>query len=221
MKKRVYIAITLLLAALLVLSACGGNQPEQTSTGPDFEEHNISINLVLGEEAAYITACSLDASKQTQGSVTITELNHYKGEDALPDTSLEKLEGYEWIEVKGESSFGDDNAKEFGANRASVVTDYYDVSYFEDSLALNLSGISRFAVKYNDEEFTDCQFIKIIDNQGWGASRVSTCYYTWYFRVPEGYDGVVIAFLNTGVDWQTGQYIYEILDDNSLLFRVQ
>ena len=60
-----------------------------------------------------------------------------------------------------------------------------------------------------------------MDNKGWNEERQSVCEYTWYARVPKGYDGVVVVFYNAGLEWKDGQYIYEVLDKDALLFRAE
>ena len=217
------IIIALMLAAILLITcACGTNNSNESETPavPDFETHNVNVNLKTGTAADYKTVCKIDPEQTTVGTVTITEVKHYKNGEALPSESLESLEGYEWVEVKATSVFGDDNAREFGIDRASCVSNYYDLQYFGSHLEEQESGFTKFAVKSGKTEYDQCLYIKLVDNLSWNDDRQSVCNYTWYFRVPEAYDGMVIAFYNAGIEWEDGKYIYEILDADSLVYRV-
>ena len=222
------ILAVILAAAMLTLGACGRNTANNTNTentaepvAADFEKYNIAVNLTLGQEAEYRTACKADKTQTTVGRLKITEQNIYRFGDALPDDNLESLEEYEWIEVKAETVFDDQNALDFGVDRASCVSNYYDLEYYELRVQSLEGGFTGFSVRMDDKAFNDGLYIKLIDNQGWNSDLQSICNYTWYLRVPEGYDGMVIVFFNGGTDWQDGQYIYEVLDQDALVYRVE
>ena len=218
----------IMLAAVMILAAACTPAANNNATIniapalPDFEQHNVNVNLKLGETADYKTATKLDIEMETVGNVTITERNVYKFADELPDATLEPLEGYEWVEVKASSMFTDDNARELGVDRASCVTNYYDLTYYELHIETQADGFTKFSVKPEGAEqaFDECLYTKVIDNLGWNDDRQSICNYTWYFRVPEGYDGMVIVFFNSAIEWPDGKYVYEVLDADSLVYRV-
>ncbi len=223
-------ALVAVMLAVLMIVSCACTQTQNTENNtinvapnlPDFEEHNVKINLKLGEEAAYKTATKLDIEMETVGTVTITERNVYKFADELPDATLEAKEGYEWVEVKATSMFTDDNARELGVDRASCVTNYYDLTYYELHIETLADGMTKFSVKPEGSEtvYDECLYTKVIDNLGWNDDRQSICNYTWYFRIPEGYDGMVIVFFNSAIEWPDGKYVYEVLDADSLVYRV-
>ncbi len=222
MKKAI---VAVLLAAVMVLScACAGssNNANVEPKVPDLEAHGITGNLKLGEKASYKTATKLDVTVMTTGELTITERNVYQFADALPDEALKPLEGYEWVEVKATSMFTDDNARDCGVDRASCVTNYYDVTYYEQHIAPQEDGFVKFSVKPDEkgESFDECLYTKVVDNLGWNDDRQTICNYTWYFRVPVGYDGMVIVFFNSAIEWPDGKYVYEVLDADSLVYRV-
>ena len=221
------LAAIMLAAVMMLVSACApaatnNNTINLAPALPDFEQHTVNVNLKLGETANYTTATKLDIEVNTVGSVTITERNVYKFTDELPDATLEPLEGYEWVEVKATSMFTDDNARELGVDRASCVTNYYDLTYYELHIETLDDGFTKFSVKPEGAEqaFDECLYTKVIDNLGWNDDRQSICNYTWYFRVPEGYDGMVIVFFNSAIEWPDGKYVYEVLDADSLVYRV-
>ena len=221
------LAVILLAAVLLLTAACGKaentNNANNTAdaSAPDFETYKAAANIKTGESVLYTTVCKTDASKTTAGKLTIKEVKHYRKGDELPGAVLEALDGYEWIEVKAETVFSDDNAKEFGADVMSCVTDYYNLKLFEAGLRTQ-GGYTSFAVRSKGSEvvFDQCLFVKVVDNPGWSAEGESVCSYTWYFRVPEKYDGIVIVFMSAGTQWPDGKNIYEILGDDAWVCRV-
>ena len=218
----------IILAAALLLAFCGCGE-QNTNTGPveippqaaDLEAKGFKCTLKIGEAADYKTVCKKDASLPTVGTLTITECRRYKNGETLPVEGLEGLEGYEWVEIKARTAFDDQNARLYGVDRASTVTTYYELKYYEQSLKDNEDGSTSFSVVKDGKEWTDCLYIKTVDNQGWNEERQSICEYAWYVRVPEGYDGVVIVFYDASLKWEDGQYIYEVLNADSLLFRAQ
>lgn len=214
----------LIVCMLLAACACGAQQNNAANTSnvlPDFEEHGIKVNLSLGKEADYKTVCNLDHEKTTVGKVKILSQKVYKFGDTLPDDRLKAQEEYEWIEVKAESVFGDENALDFGVDRASCVSNYYDLKYYELRIQEAENGFTSFSVKVGDKAYNDCLYIKDIDNIGWTTDWQSICNYTWYFKVPEKYDGMTIVFFNAGIKWEDGKYIYEVLDQDALVYRVE
>ena len=218
----------IILAVALLLSFCGcGDQ--NTNTGPveippqaaDLEAKGFKCTLKIGEGADYKTVCKQDPAQATTGTLTITECNRYKAGTALPKEGLAELEGYEWVEIKARTVFDDQNARLYGVDRASTVTTYYEQKYYEQHVKDLEDGSTSFSVVKDGKEWPECLYIKTVDNQGWNEERQSVCEYTWYARVPEGYDGVVIVFFNAGLKWEDGQYIYEVLDKDALLFRAE
>lgn len=220
------LSIILAIAMLLVLCGCAESN---ANSGPveippqaaELEDKGFKCTLTKGTAADYKTACKQDASQVTVGTVTITEYNRYKNGQVPSKEGLEQLEGYDWIEIKARTVFDDQNARLYGVDRASTITTYYDQKYYEQSLKDNENGSTSFSAVKGGKEWKDCLYIKEVDNQGWNEERQSVCEYTWYVRVPEGYDGVVVVFYNGSIKWEAGQYIYEVLDEDSLLFRAQ
>ena len=212
-------AALILIAVLLVLTAACGKA--NTNNGTNSSSGALTANLKLGKSAEYKTVCKSDASKTTTGTLKITEVKHYKNGEDLPDLRLEALEGYEWTEVRAETVFDDENAAEYGVDRASCVSDYYDLKLFESSLKVQ-GDFTSFAIRAKDTGVVmdKCLFVKTVDNQGWTAEGKNICSYTWYFCVPEKYDGIVIVFMNAGTKWPEGKYIYEVLDADALVYRV-
>jgi len=82
-------------------------------------------------------------------------------------------------------------------------------------------GFTKFSVKVEDKAYNECLYIKKVDNIGWTTDLQSLCNYTWYMRVPEGYDGMVVVFFNSAIEWEDGKYIYEVLDQDALVYRVE
>ena len=219
--------LVIILAIALLLAFCGCG--EQNNTGPveippqaaDLEAKGFKCTLKLGEGADYKTICKQDPAQSTIGTLTITECKRYKNGETLPKEGLETAEGYEWVEIKARTVFDDQNARLYGVDRASTITTYYELKYYEQSLKDLADGSTSFSVVKDGKEWPDCLYLKTVDNQGWNDERQSVCEYTWYARVPEGYDGVVIVFYDAGLKWEDGQYIYEVINSDSLLFRAE
>ena len=219
--------LVIILAIALLLAFCGCG--EQNNTGPveippqaaDLEAKGFKCTLKLGEGADYKTICKQDPAQSTIGTLTITECKRYKNGETLPKEGLEAAEGYEWVEIKARTVFDDQNARLYGVDRASTITTYYELKYYEQSLKDLADGSTSFSVVKDGKEWPDCLYLKTVDNQGWNDERQSVCEYTWYARVPEGYDGVVIVFYDAGLKWEDGQYIYEVINSDSLLFRAE
>ena len=221
--KRLLIII-MLAVVLLFAAACGKTDNTNNASGnfaSGFDSNKLKTELKLKKAAEYKTVCKTDAAKTTVGTVKITEVNHYKNGTELPAAQLEALEGYEWIEVKAETVFDDENAAQYGVDRTSCVSDYYDLKLFETSMKTQ-GEFTSFAVraKGSDIVMDKCLFTKVVENQGWDSGNKSICNYTWYFRVPEKYDGMMIVFMNAGIKWPEGKYIYEVLNADSLVYRV-
>ncbi|MBR6236301.1 MAG: hypothetical protein IKR16_01015 [Firmicutes bacterium] len=227
MKKTALILTAVML--LLVFCACGTPAQNNANTEPallpaqaaDLEAKGFKCTLKIGEGADYKTVCKQDPAQATTGTLTITECSRYKAGTTLPKEGLAELEGYEWVEIKARTVFDDQNARLYGVDRASTVTTYYEQKYYEQHVKDLEDGSTSFSVVKDGKEWPDCLYIKTVDNQGWNEERQSVCEYTWYARVPEGYDGVVIVFFNAGLKWEDGQYIYEVLDKDALLFRAE
>ena len=220
--------LAIILAIVLLLSFCACGETN-ANTGPveippqaaDLEAKGFKCTLKVGEGADYTTVCKQDSAQATTGTLTITECNRYKAGQTLPREGLAELEGYEWVEIKARTVFDDQNARLYGVDRASTVTTYYELKYYEQHVKDNEDGSTSFFAVKDGKEWPECLYIKTVDNQGWNEERQSVCEYTWYARVPEGYDGVVIVFYSAGLKWEDGQYIYEVLDKDSLLFRAE
>ena len=227
MKKTVLILMAVLL--LLALCGCGTPVENNTNTEPeplppqaaDLDARGFKCTLKIGEAADYKTICKQDTAKTTVGDLTITEVKRYSGSDKLPSDVLTALDGYEWVEIKATSVFDDENARVYGVDRASVITTYYELTYYEQHLEEGENGFMKFSVVKDGAEYPECLYLKSVDNKGWNEERQSICDYTWYARVPKGYDGVVVVFYNAGLEWKDGQYIYEVLDKDALLFRAE
>ena len=227
MKKTALILTAVML--LLVFCACGTPAQNNANTEPellpaqaaDLEAKGFKCTLKIGEAADYKTICKQDPAKTTTGNLTITEVKRYSGNDKLPSDVLTALDGYEWVAIKASAVFDDENARVYGVDRASVITTYYELEYYEKHLEEGENGFMKFSAVKDGIEYPECLYLKSVDNKGWNEERQSVCEYTWYARVPKGYDGVVVVFYNAGLEWKAGQYIYEVLDKDALLFRAE
>lgn len=84
---------------------------------------------------------------------------------------------------------------------------------------VNEDGMLCTATTFNGVVFDQCR-INIKNSWTKQYDDTQLCESTIYWRVPVGFDGYVLSFRDSGVAWEDGQHIYDIADENTLLFRV-
>ena len=100
---------------------------------PQFEEHNMFINMDEGMTMNYYTVCSNDPSRVTVGQAEITRYTVMKSSKkitSIPDVSwvLPDKPGYEWHFMTMDILFSDYNANYFGFNIKESLEDYYVIA---------------------------------------------------------------------------------------------
>ncbi|MDE7224204.1 MAG: hypothetical protein K2O34_10540 [Acetatifactor sp.] len=189
---------------------CGKTQGDKVQ--PSFETHGLSINTRVGETYDYVTRCSADESKTTVGKLTFSNYRRF-------DAATSELEGYEWRAVHMEIAFTDENAQNYGMRVRFSHENYYDTEAWDE--VHDASDNSKlYTIHYNGQDYTKCQFM--FDGTGFGGwvDGVNTWEGEAFAIVPIGYDGMVLCLRNAGLDWEEGEYIYDIADKDTIFFRM-
>ena len=89
-----------------------------------------------------------------------------------------------------------------------------------------------YSVHYQGKNYTEC--IRMCDDVGVtgyyeegrhdssGAIVIHSALrrtMTFSWRTPKGYDGFILGFMDASIDHRIGQYLYEYIDENTLLFQ--
>ena len=197
-------------------SVCGTTEGEALTAA--FEENGLTINVTeLDTEYDYVTACYPDETKQTVGKLTISNYRVFEGDETHP-----ALEGYEWHAVTVTVRFDDENAWNYGCGIETCRENYYDVvGWDESSTHLEEESMYQYTVNFNGVDYTECLY----EDSGeytWSewVDKACTCTFERYIRIPVGYDGIVLGFYDSSIEWGDGQYIFDIADENTLFFRL-
>lgn len=190
---------------------CGATEGEPLPA--DFEKYGIITFMEKGVPYEYITTCHENERLKTEGLLTI--LDHYIVES--DNEHLEK-QGYEWHVVEYEQQFFDENAWKYGAKIFIDETNYYDIKNWEATGYEVGDKEFRYTISYNGKRCT-CEVTYDQWIGGW-KDQVLTLTSKCHVHVPNGYDGVVLAFLDAGIEHTDDSYIYDIMDENTLFFRL-
>lgn len=183
----------------------------------------------------YVTSCYNNKSRKTTGQLNILNYRIFSSDETHP-----QVPGYEWRILDAEILFSDDNAFRYGITVNFCRENYYDITGWDDSEtdpagtvweAFAESG-NVYTVNYHGRQMP-CLFSA--ENEGFGSwksrtevdaagktVKISEILYhvTACFCVPEGYDGVVFGFIDSSLQWDEGQYVFDVADENTLFFRM-
>ena len=193
---------------------------------PGFIENGLDINCTLDREYDYITEVYEAEDIDTVGTAVFEDFMIFDKSDELPEE-----EGYVWLSIHVSVDYTDDNAWEYGYQTGTCVEDFYDIEGHDDSI-FNYNDVpdeyegfdryTTYTVNYYGEDY-DCErLVKNDENNGWVATKLAHYGFTYYFHVPEGYDGTVVGLYHKykAKEWESGMYIYDMADDNTLFFRL-
>jgi hypothetical protein len=195
-------------------SVCGETEGE--SLTPSFVAHGITNFIEEGKTYDYLTTCYDDTSMKTVGQLTVSDYRTFESDD-----THEARDGYEWHTFHVTIVFGDENANAYGWQVGSCQENYYDIEGWDASSHYDETvGYQSYTVSYQGEE-KECYISgENVGNSGW-IDGIITYEVDYYIQTPTGYDGVVIGFRDKGVEWTDGKYIYDVMDENTLFFRIQ
>lgn len=190
-----------------------------------FEAHGLTVNVKEGTEYKYVTSCNLG---QATGTIKFHDSKTFASDKNHP-----AKKGYEWKKVIVDMAF-EGPAVDMGIRYREAWEDYYDIPSHDKSMKYIDDTSASYSVIWNGKTYTDC-FVEeiIIDSQAWTEPDeeyfamwgteypYSTMSLEYYFCVPKGYDGTIIAFYDSAIVWEEGQYIYDVADENTLFFRLK
>ncbi len=100
---------------------------------PDFELHEMNVNMDQNMTMNYYTVCANDPSKVTVGQAVISRYSVMKSSKKIASIMgnnwvLPEKEGYEWRFLELEILFNDYNAQYFGFNIRETMENYYEMA---------------------------------------------------------------------------------------------
>ena len=101
--------------------------------------------------------------------------------------------------------------------------DYYDIDGQVDSLVEGLGKPGQFTVNFHGQDYTDCAFHTHYNMEHIDCELSLKIDQWMYFRLPAGYDGMVLSFGNVsaiGSDYHANYMAY-YQDENTALFRMR
>lgn len=198
-------------------TVCGAEEGQPLPA--DFETGGLTCTMEAGTEYPYHSCTDRNASLPVTGTAKISNYQIFESDD----THAAK-EGYEWRSVQVEVSFDAENAKNNGMRLNCWIEDYYDVDEWKKTIRLGNRGDMTYSVNYLGQEQ---EIYCIIENYYWSGwvDDVNTFYQTMYFQVPVGYDGVVVAFLDSSTLPKNAANhaktaVSDVANENSLFFRL-
>ncbi len=202
---------------------CGEEDGEPLT--PGFVKHGLDINCKLGKEYDYTTMVYEADDIYTVGKACFDSFEIFDGDEIFPEE-----DGYVWLAVHMYVNYSDKNAQKYGYVTGICVEDYYDIEGHDDSLNYYdvlpseyemFDAYTTFNVNFYGKDY-ECERLSKFDENGWVTNSSAHYGVTYYFHVPENYDGTVVGFYSkyTGVDWEDGMYIYDLADENTLFFRL-
>lgn len=196
-------------------SECGATEGEPLPA--DFDIHGLTCTLEprLRTESyfQYITACSKNESKKTTADLFLTNYHAFESDNKHP-----AREGYEWRAVYVEIRFYDTNANKYGVKVGVSYENYYDIEEWDNSCVSLENGNYEFTVNYCGNEYD----VTVDNRMQFGEWIEGYMKYSGYIyaHMPVGYDGVVIGFLDPSIATEDGMHIYDVVDENTLFFRM-
>ena len=199
-----------------------GEKPE--SVASELEQAGFIYFMEEGEPYIFANRCLDNEDLDSVGEATVVSYEIFESADGY-----EPLEGYEWRAVTVEIRFFDDNAWKYGVDGILMSSeDYYNTELLDNTAELVVEADTydqyRYTVVYNGQEMDAYYF----DNAGtWSDWYVNEdgnneCKFTIVeeFLVPVGYDGCVVSFANSRVEWPDGASITDLDPDDFLMFRL-
>ena len=180
---------------------------------PSFVFYNLyETPVYIDNSVSIATICHDNNDYQTIGTIYITD--NYTTDEVI---GYEPLEGYEWIVTEFLCEFSDENVNAYGVEVNWNFYDYYDHELFKDSGSdINITDFS-YSVNYLGGLWHDC----IIKETDISDEWIDNYYFLTLetaIRVPTGYDGAMIGFVNKGMPIED-DILNEIISYDTVFFR--
>ena len=198
----------------VVCSRCG--EVMEAKVPGSFEEAGIAINMKAGTEYDYTTKCASTAYHKTTGKAEIVSDTVISGDD-----THEALDGCEWHIVAAKAVFSDTNAQEYGVHVALRLEDYYTSDIFDSSAVYNTeTGYTTHVINMNGSDAECIESVNMAHGD-WQTAENGELYIeytiTLEYRVPKGYDGIVLGFLTAVKNTDESLPIDELYNGKNLL----
>ena len=185
---------------------CGFTEGEALEAG--FAGHGLTvINAELNKEYDYITSCWDKPELKTTGKLVLSDYQTFESDD-----SHEAVEGYVWHTVTATITFSDENAWNHGMRVQDFQSNYFQPTPWKsETQPINFNGIEydKYAKVWSEYK-TD----------GWDMENKRIVYtITIAWRMPVGYDGYMFGFYDGSITPVDGQYIWEFMNPETLVFR--
>ena len=188
----------------------------------DAEGTSVPCTLTVGTQEFTVQIASWETV--TAAEVADALRNYYNANDpGLEEylSSIQEMDGYEWkaahvlIDGTGIASLNDLRLfVDYG--------DYYDLDGLVDSLEEGVGEITRFAVNFNGEDYTQCRFQNLYTMEHSDSALSLKIDQTMFFRLPVDYDGMVLSFGDVniiGSDY-VANYMDYYLSENLVSIRM-
>lgn len=191
---------------------CGLREGEKLPAG--FELHGLACTAENGVSYPY-RSCAREDNSPVEGAVVFLE----DPKEPLP-VNLENAEGYVWRYVRISLEFADETSVRKGCRWSFLDEDYYNIELHDDSLHMVDGGSDGFTVNFHGQDYTQCLRYYEYDNGHWDTNVYYVDYDQW-FRIPEGYDGIVVGVRDSSVPWPEGAHIYDVVNENAVFYRLK
>ncbi|MCC8156735.1 MAG: hypothetical protein LIO54_05615 [Oscillospiraceae bacterium] len=180
----------------------------------EFDTYGLSCDAVAGEAYTYKTVGSTDSSVEVIGTVTFQEPEIVDGCEYF-----ETPDGYVCEKVTILMSFDDSNARSYGIQWSYCMEDYYAIVAHDDSGVTDDNGVLTCTVSWNGVDYTECHTYLAESSGQWDDSVFNTKI-TFYYSLPDGYDGAVLGVCNPSVEWEEGMHIFDVDNTDMVLYRL-
>ena len=194
--------------------ACGYTEGEPLPAA--FETSGLTIlDLELGVSYDYEVTCYQNRNRTTTGTLTFSNYQVFQSSE-----EYEAIEGYEYRSIDVHILFNDANAWNYGIMVRNLLCDYCKPSNMSDS-----PGGSLFTVNYMGVDYDQCMQLgfDVFHTDGWNRQEKSITYtQTIIWRLPVGYSGRILAYVDGLLDVPTGEPMIDLLQryENPLIFRI-
>lgn len=180
-----------------------------------FENFGIVCNAAADTPYVYRAATCDDSSITTEGTAMFA-YSTFQSDEAHPEK-----EGYLWKQVVITLTFGDVNAHVYGCRVNTLFgLDYYSFSNAAINEPSSESTIEREStVLFQGEECPITARHEVLRSE-WGDDCVYHMDICIEYHMPIDYDGMAVALYHAG-NVETGEYELDLLDADSLIFRMK